>query len=193
MDEQLLRVLLAEYGQLASTFDKHATIGYTVIPIILTALGGYVILGQYKGDFAGLGISILLSLVITWVGISHSVLNRIGLRLIEIELRIRNSINTTNIKEPFFFTSYIGQGAPGFGVYFVLLAFEGIVVLCVSVAQWWSTMVGWDVQLVVRIVGVAIPIALNLVAIFNLCFVERNIEQQRLELISNFEVQRHPE
>jgi len=191
ISNQSLEVFLTEYRQLASSFDKHATVGYTVFPLIFTAFGGFIILGQYRGEFAGLGMAVLLSLGIVWIGIGHSIMNRIGLRLVEIELKIRSCLDDPNLGGPFFFTSYVGQGAPGFPAYYNVLTTVGIAVLATSVVQWWLTMVAWQVPLAARILGASIPIALNLVAVINLCFSEQHFQQQRLKLLSDFDSQRY--
>lgn len=183
MDDQHFRALLAEYSVLSSSFDKHATVGYSILPIALTAVGGVAILGQSHGEYTGLGASLLLLLVITWVGTSHTVLNRIGLRLIAIELRIRDGLTIDMREEPFFFTSFIGQGAPGFLVYFFIFALVGIASLCFSMVHWWATLTRWKWSVAGRVAGVSIPVVLNAVGVLTLYFVERGVNRKRTALI----------
>lgn len=111
MDEQLARAVLAEYSQLASSFDRHATVGYSVAPLALTAVSGLVIFGKSPSALAGPGVSLLLLLAAVWLGIGHSILNRIGLRLVEIELKLSATSDASMGEGPSFFTSYVGQGA----------------------------------------------------------------------------------
>ena len=184
MDEKYLKALLAEYAALSSSFDKYVTVGYSILPLALTAIGGVAILGQFKGEYAGLGASLLLLLVIAWVGTSHTLLNRIGLRLIAIELRIRDGLAIDKREEPpFFFTSFVGQGAPGLIVYFSFFALVASAVLCVSMVHWLVTLSTWKYSVACRVVGVSIPVVLNVIGALTLYLVERDVNRKRAALI----------
>lgn len=185
MDEQHLRALLAEYAALSSSFDKHAAVGYSILPLALTAIGGVAILGQFKGEYVGIGSSLLLLLVIAWIGVSHTLLNRIGLRLVAIELRIRDGLALDMREEPFFFTSFIGYGCPGYNVYFSYFAFIAVLVLFFSMCHWWGTLTTWNYSLACHVVGVAIPVALNIGGVLTMYLIERRVAQQRNALIDS--------
>ena len=183
MDEQLLKTLLAEYAILSSSFDKHATVLYSILPLALTGIGGAAILGKFNSPYAGLGASLLLLLVVAWIGSSHTLLNRIGLRLIAIELRIRDGLAIEIHEEPFFFTSFIGQGAPGYIVYFSFFALVAGAALVVSMVQWWGTLSLWKVSVAWRITNISIPITLNAIGGLTIYLVEKRVERKRIALI----------
>ena len=187
MDEQLTKALLAEYVQLSSSFDRHATVGYNVAPLALTALSGILVFGSSIGRFAGLGASMLVFVAAVWMGIGHTLLNRIELRLVEIELKLSADCGVPIGEGPYFFTSYIGQGAPGLTVYVSLLVLVAVIVLCVSMHQWWSVLGDAGVRTSYRVMAVAVPIALNVAAAATFGVVEAAVETRRSDLLARFE------
>ena len=84
---------------------------------------------------------------------------------------------------PIFFTSYVGQGAPGLDLYLMLLGLSGLALVAGSTWRWWITLVAWQWPLPARIVGILLPIAFIAIAVANVYFVKRKIDQQRLDLI----------
>jgi hypothetical protein len=183
MDDQLFRALLAEYAVLSSSFDKHATVGYSILPLALTAIGGVAILGQSRGPYVGVGASLGLLVVVAWIGSSHALLNRIGLRLVAIELQLRRGLAIDRSEEAFFFTSFIGQGAPGYVVYFPIFGLIACATLVISMMHWWATLTAWHWPVAYRVTGVAVPVALNAAGILTMYLVERRVERQRDALI----------
>lgn len=184
MDEQLLKALLAEYAVLSSSFDRHATVGYSILPIALTTIGGVAILGQSKGPYAGIGASLALLVVVAWIGSSHTLLNRIGLRLVAIELRLRRGLAVDTSEEAFFFTSFIGQGCPGYIVYFPIFGLIACATLIIGMMHWWATLSAWQWPMMYRVAGVAIPVTLNASGILTMYLVEKRVERQRDALIN---------
>jgi hypothetical protein len=183
MNDQVLTVLLAEYDRLSDSFDKHATVGYTVLPLVLAGVGGYVFATGATNELVGIAIAALLALVIAGIGVAHSILNRIGLRLVEIELLLRNEIGGLPDEGPSFYTSYVNRGAPGLNIYFGAFALLGVGALILAMVQWWSTLFAWNWTLGSRILGLAIPVVLNVALAVNLFYVKYAIERERRELI----------
>ncbi|HEV7242023.1 MAG TPA: hypothetical protein VGQ36_22520 [Thermoanaerobaculia bacterium] len=186
MNAQVLTALLAEYDRLSDSFDKHATVGYTVLPLVLAGVGGYVVATGGRNEFIGIGVAILLALVIAGIGIGHSILNRIGLRLIEVELGIQSAIGGLKHEGPSFYTSYVGQGAPGLFVYFGAFVLIGAGGLVLGMIQWWSTLCSWRWNFWSSIMAVALPVLLNVGLGVNLWYVELTIKRERRRLLRTY-------
>ena len=141
MDEQLLKALLQEHNQLSTSFDKHASIGYGVPPIVLTAVSGIFIFIDPSKRCVGIGIPILILGMLLWIGFSHSVLNHIGLRLVELELRINSHLQVPNNDGLNFYTRYIADGTrviQGLLVHIVVTAVLGIAFVGIGAVHLWS-------------------------------------------------------
>jgi hypothetical protein len=187
MNEQVLTLLLTEYSRLSDSFDKHATVGYAVLPLVLAGVGGYVFATGRTNELVGIAIAILLALAVAGIGIGHSILNRIGIRLIEVELLIRKGIGDQKREAPSFYTSYIGQGSPGLSFYFGTIALLALAALCLGMLQWWSTLTAWNLTFWPKSIDTLLPVSLNLALAANLIRVERTTQRQRLELLRAYE------
>ena len=183
MPENLLAGLTIEYQVLAASFDKHATVGYSVLPVAFTVIGGALIIANPLGPYSGLAASLALLMVLAWVGAGHSVVNAIGLRLVAIELRMRQHLLESKAEAPEFFTGYVSQGSPSLRVYFVLFGVVGCSAEFLAMYQWWLSMEGLAWPLNWRIVGVVLPVGLNIFALATICSVELRVGRTRTAMI----------
>lgn len=176
--------LLAEYTALSESFDKHAVVGYSVLPAALTAIGGAVFFGGGQNPYSGMAASLVLLVMLAWMGSSHTILNTVGLRLVRIELRLRELGRPLGHEAPEFFTDYVGQGSPGLNLYIALLGAAGGAAEYVAMAQWWGTLASWEWPVAWRVAGVAVPVLLNITALLVIYSVERRVNRRRAELIA---------
>lgn len=175
--------LLMEYQTLAESFDRHATVGYSILPAAVAAIAGAVFFGAGSSEYSGITAAAVLFVMLAWMGSAHSILNTIGLRLIAIELRLRERDPSQMADAPRFFCEYVGQSSPGLPVYFGLVAMVGVAALAVAMCQWNATLVKWDWPGWARMLGVAVPILMNAAVLATMFLVERKVVRLRRALV----------
>jgi hypothetical protein len=184
VDDHLRNALSAEYGVLAASFDKHSTVGYSIIPVALTAIGGLAILSESSSPYSGIAVSFMLLVLVAWIGSSHSILNAVGLRLVAIELQFERPTQPGRTSQPFFFTTFVATGSPGLYIYWALFLIVGCAALWLGMYKWDAALVQWGWSNSQRTLGVGIPVALNVFSLGVVYCVQRLVEDEKKRLIS---------
>ncbi|MCK6683903.1 MAG: hypothetical protein L6R30_15995 [Thermoanaerobaculia bacterium] len=132
---------LAEYTTLVASYDRYAASAYAVPPVLFTAILGLVALNPRAQPLLGPAGLLALLLVLIWLGLLHSMVNHIGLRLVALE-RLLNALLSppgpaTTL--PFrHFTGHVAEGTSaiaGFATYYGLLCTLAIGLLIALLAS----------------------------------------------------------
>ena len=183
MDEQRLKAMLAEYAVLCSTFDKHLTVGYSVIPAALTAVGGFVILAQ-PGAYNGLAAAAIILVVVAWMGVSHGLLSMYGLRLVEIEVELDGSLPGLPPQRAAFFTRAIGRGFPILLPYLSAFFLVGSAAMFLALSEWWQTMTKLAWLPAFKVLGVLAPVLATVLVLGNIYWVERKTQRRMSRILA---------
>ncbi len=191
--DRVLDALFEEYKQLSTSFDHHVGVSYSVPPVVLTIVTGFFFLsGATSSSLIGFGVALGAIFLLIWLGLIQSMVNHIGVRLVELEIRINRLIdaNSEKVKEPLsFYRRFVGQGfeiVTGFRVYFVLLAVMVVTILIPASVKSWRTMTAWQFPAWLRIIFVAIPPLLMVIVLLTMRYVDQTA-LARINAIRNSE------
>ncbi len=189
MTEKSIEPLLEEYKQLFTYSNSNALATFSVPPAFLVIAAGFAI---YKGQLPqlfGLGIAIVIFVILTWLGYCHSMINGIGLRLVDIEQRINKHLKLSVVNRLSFHTDYIAQGSnilPGFHVYSILIALAFCATLCGAIYHFWMTLTMWSWSQQTKICSVVIIVALDFAPFINMICTERKTRVLKQEIIRKY-------
>jgi len=178
--EYLLDALFEEYKQLSTSFDKHVGVSYSIPPVVLTIVTGFFFFsGTASSSLIGFGVALGAVFLFIWLGLIHSMVNHLGVHLVELEIGINRMIDpdSDKVKTPLsFYRRFVAQGSkiiPGFRMYYVLLEVLIVAILIpASVRSWW-TMTDWRFPTYLRVVFVAIPPLLMVIVRLTMRYVDR--------------------
>ncbi len=182
-EEHVLKALFEEYKQLGASVDKHVNVCYNVPPVVLTIMSGFFFLsGSNPGPLLGFGVTLSGVFLLVWLGMVQSMMNNIGVQLVDLEIRINAMLSLTSEENPVvtehltYYRRVMGRGfdvIPGFKIYFVFLALLiGIVLIPVSMKSW-STMSGWGFHWYLKLPFVGLPMLMMIVVIATMRHVDR--------------------
>lgn len=80
--------LLEEYKQLFAYANSNALTALKIPPVVLTIASALAIYSKEPPPLFGLGLALAIFIMLVWLGYCHSMVNGLGLRLVEIEQRI---------------------------------------------------------------------------------------------------------
>lgn len=122
-----LTAYLAEYTALVESYDRYASSAYAVPPVLFTAFVGLVAFNPRAQPLLGPAGLLALLLVLVWLGLLHSMVSHIGLRLVSLEQQLNALLSPPGpaTKASFrYFTGHVAQGTSviaGFATYYGLL------------------------------------------------------------------------
>jgi hypothetical protein len=126
--DRVLDALFEEYKQLSTSFDHHVGVSYSVPPVVLTIVTGFFFFsGSTSSSLIGFGVALGAVFLLIWLGLIQSMVNHIGVHLVELEVRIDRIIDagSEKVKTPLsFYGRFIGLGSkiiPGFSMHYALL------------------------------------------------------------------------
>jgi len=177
--EHLLDALFEEYKQLSTSFDKHVGVSYRIPPVVLTIVTGFFFFSA-SSSLIGFGVAVGAVFFFIWQGLIHSMVNHLGVHLVELEIRINRIIepdSNNKVASPLsFYSRFVARSStivPGFRHYYILLEVFVIVILVpASIRSWW-TMREWGFSTYLRVVFVAIPPALIIIVRLTMRYVDR--------------------
>ncbi|HXD33230.1 MAG TPA: hypothetical protein VN643_19060 [Pyrinomonadaceae bacterium] len=177
--EHLLDALFEEYKQLSTSFDKHVGVSYSIPPVVLTIVTGFFFFSA-SSSLIGFGVAVGAVFLFIWQGLIHSMVNHLGVHLVELEIRINRIIEPDSkerIESPLsFYGRFVARSAnvvPGFRHYYALLEVFVIVILVPASMRSWWTMMEWGFATYLRVVFVAIPPALIIIIRLIMRYVDR--------------------
>jgi hypothetical protein len=112
-----------------------------------------------------------------------------GLRLAEIEQKVNRRFPASEGVELSHYTVHTGEGMrfhPGLKLYYGLLSIALVVVLCFAHFQFWRSMIEWDWSFRTRVIFTVLPICLNVVALLNLLFIEKETVRRKTEVVRRY-------
>lgn len=177
--EHLLDALFEEYKQLSTSFDKHVGVSYSIPPVVLTIVTGFFFFSA-SSSLIGFGVAVGAVFLFIWQGLIHSMVNHLGVHLVELEFRINRIIEpdpNKKFESPLsFYRRFVARSSkivPGFRHYYVLLeVFGGVILIPASIRSWW-TMMEWGFPTYLRLVFVAIPPVLIIIVRLTMRYVDR--------------------
>ena len=128
-------------------------------------------------------------MILTWLGYCHSMVNGIGLRLVDIEQRINRSLKLSEVNKLSFHTDYIAQGSnilPGFNIYSMLIGLTLFTTLIGALYQFWMTMTMWNWEPRTKVVCVIIVTFIDFAPAVNMYFVERKTRILKKEIVKKY-------
>ena len=194
MADHELEPLLEEYKQLFTYSNSNAFATLSVPPAFLVIIAGFAIYKGHIPPLFGLGVAAVIFVILTWLGYCHSMLNGIGLRLVDIEQRINRSLKLSEVNKLSFHTDYIAHGAnvlrsnmlPGFNIYSMLIGLTLFTTLIGALYQFWMTMTMWNWGPRTKVVCVIIIAFIDFAPAVNMYFAERKTRILKKEIIKKY-------
>jgi|GEM_PF-6393871 len=186
MIDPVVETLMREYDQVSAYLRDNALIAYRVLPVVFTIGAGLTIYFTPQNAIVGPALLFGSFLVVVWLGLCHSMVNSLGVRLTEIEQRINRRLPESQDVGLSHYTIYIAEGMrvhPGLKLYYGLLLIALVLVLCFAHVQFWRGMTEWGWNLGMKLVFTALPICLNSVAVLNLLYIEKETLRLKTEVI----------
>lgn len=180
--------ILEEYKQLFAYANANALTLLKIPPAFLAALGAIVIYKDKLPDLFGLAVSIALFAMLIWVGYCHSMVNGIGIFLIEIEQQINRSQHLSPDTRLSFNSKYISQGSmilPGFQVYSVLSSIPLMAILAGSLYHFWLIMSMWGWSSCLKATMIVLLVTLNLAPLLNMIHAENKTRKKRQSILAS--------
>jgi hypothetical protein len=184
-----LEPLLEEYKALFAYQNSNALVFLNIPPVILTVVAGLAMYSKEVSPLLGLGIALTMFTMIIWMGYCHSLVNGNGLKLVDIEQRINRYMEQSKDVELSFHSEYVGQGLkilPGYYLYSVLLLAAFCCVLVGALTHFWGTLTSWSWSCPKKVLAVALPGLLNILALGNMFLVERKTQKLRQMIIVKY-------
>jgi hypothetical protein len=189
-EEHVLEALFQEYKQLGASVDKHVAVCYNVPPIVLTIMSGFFFLsGANPGPLLGFGVTLSGVFLLVWLGMIQSMMNNIGVQLVDLEIRINAMLSLKSAENPVvgehltYYRRVMGRGfdlLPGFRIYSLFLALLISIVLIPVSMKSWSTMSSWGFGWYLKLPFVGIPMLMMIAVVATMRHVER-ITVRRIE------------
>jgi hypothetical protein len=174
--------LLEEYKQLFAWANSNALTSLKVPPLVLGAIIGIGVTSKELHPLFGIGIAFSIFVMFVWLGYCDSMVNGIGLRLIDIEQRINQAAKLSEHTSLTWHKLYIaesGRVLPGFSGNSLLV---GVVLLLVLVGALWQSWLAMTWAVPIKIAVVAFLSALNVAGLGNLLLGEQRtlFEKRRI-------------
>jgi hypothetical protein len=198
MDDPVIESQLHEYDQLTSHMLRLTMAQNQIMPLFLTLGGALLVIYRANvGEFFPFVVLFGLFLFTLWIGFVHGTYNRIGLSLVELELKINNQLSVSSEKGLVFYTDYIAQGwktIPGYLCRFILLlvflAGAGLLVFFQAAIKYVSCEWCFS-QKAIRFGALIISLNLNMVALITFAWTEIKTLKRKKEIINKYS-QREP-
>jgi len=183
--------LLEEYKHLFAYANSNALTLLKIPPAFLAGVASIIIYKDKIPELFGLTVSLALFTMLVWIGYCHSMVNGLGIILIEIEHKINNSLELDSNSKLTFHTRYITEGSkilPGFQDYSNLITLALVCVLSGALFHFWLTMSLWGWHHHRKICVITILVVLNIAPLLTIILAEKKtskLKQQLLSLYSN--------
>jgi hypothetical protein len=190
MTNEKIDPLIEEYKQLFAYTNSNALITLKIPPVVLTIASALAIYSKEPPPLFGLGLSLAIFIMLVWLGYCHSMINGIGLKLVEIEQRINRILRLDKDTELSFHSWYIAQGSqilPGFQLYSMFLGLAFCVVLGFACTHFWDTMTTWEWSLRAKTSTVLLLALLNLAPFSTMVWYDRKTYRLKREIINKYE------
>jgi hypothetical protein len=147
--------LVEEYKMLSNYFEKTASIQFTMFPIFITAIVGFISFRLSDPSIVGILFQLFLLFLLVFLGFSHSMLQNYGLKLVEIELKINKNLGLEENEQYSYFTKMLGEGADSiifFKTYIILLVILLSLLYAFAEYNFWIYMVSLCVPVILIII-----------------------------------------
>jgi hypothetical protein len=183
-----LSPLLEEYKQLFS-WANNVSLTYMKIPsLTLTAFAVYAISVKELNSYFGIVASIAIFILLVFMGICDSMLNGIGLKIVEIELKINAAIHADQLNSLTWHQEYIVHDRriiPGFDLQCVLLSISILGFLVGALFHVWCSL--YQQSMALAILVVTLLSFLNLATFLTMILAQRKTMRLKQELIHKYE------
>src|SRR5437870_4894237 len=88
MSDNVPEPLLEEYKQLFEYAKTNAVITLRVPPLVLVGITAFAAYLEKIPPLFGIGVALVLFIMLLWLGYCHSMVNGIGLRLVDLEQKM---------------------------------------------------------------------------------------------------------
>lgn len=188
MPDQAPEPLLEEYKQLFEYAKTNALITLRVPPLVLVGITAFAAYLEKIPPLFGVGVALVLFVMLLWLGYCHSMVNGIGLRLVELEQKMNQKWSRAKSDGFSFHSDYIAQGSeilPGFNVYLILSALAIVGVLAGSLIHFWL-MAQWN--WVLKTVVVILAASFNVGVFINMAHAEKKTRTIKDQILIRYRV-----
>ena len=166
-----LAPLLEEYKQLTTWVNNIAAASFKLPALIITGILAVGIAAKDLNQYYGIGVGLALFMILIFLGYCDSMVNGIGLRLIEIELRVNKYLGNDPLTNLTWHRDYIvheSKMLPGFDALGKILVIPFVLLLSAGMVQTWVTLRHLKWHLSYCIATVVFIVFLNAAAIVSI-------------------------